>query len=87
MIFNGPHITKKTYTIPKIEEVEIDAAITILMVTTPTGDPDPTDPGDSPDFPDNLVGGSDVMSKSPNYGSSTYSSQSGPFGDTSRPQY
>lgn len=86
MIFNGPHITKKTYTIPKIEEVEIDAAITILMVTTPPGDPDPNDPED-PGFPDNLVGGSDVMSKSPNYGSSTYSSQSGPFGDTSRPQY
>lgn len=86
MIFNGPHITKKTYTIPKIEEVEIDAAITILMVTTPPVDPDPDDPED-PGFPDNLVGGSDVMSKSPNYGSSTYSSQSGPFGDTSRPQY
>lgn len=87
MIFNGPHITKKTYTIPKIEEVEIDAAITILMVTFPPGDPtNPTDPED-PGFPDNLVGGSDVMSKSPNYGSSTYSSQSGPFGDTSRPQY
>lgn len=88
MIFNGPHITKKTYTIPKIEEVEIDAAITILMVTFPPGDPNPnetTDPEDG--FPDNLVGGSDVMSKSPNYGSSTYSSQSGPFGDTSRPQY
>lgn len=86
MIFNGPHITKKTYTIPKIEEVEIDAAITILMVTTPPVDPDPDDPED-PGFPNNLVGGSDVMSKSPNYGSSTYSSQSGPFGDTSRPQY
>lgn len=88
MIFNGPHITKKTYTIPKIEEVEIDAAITILMVTYPPVEPTyPTKPEDPPGFPDNLVGGSDVMSKSPNYGSSTYSSQSGPFGDTSRPQY
>lgn len=85
MIFNGPHITKKTYTIPKIEEVEIDAAITILMGTPPPVEPDPDDP-EGP-LPDNLVGGSDVMSKSPNYGSSTYSSQSGPFGDTSRPQY
>lgn len=86
MIFNGPHITKKTYTIPKIEEVEIDAAITILMGTTPPGDPDPENPED-PDFPVDPDGGSYGMSKSPNYGSSTYSSQSGPFGDTSRPQY
>lgn len=82
MIFNGPHITKKTYTIHRIEEVEIDAAITILMVTTPPGEPDPYDPED-PNMPDGIA----VMSKSPNYGSSTYSSQSGPFGDTSRPQY
>ena len=86
MIFNGPHITKKTYTIPKIEEVEIDAAITILMVTFPPGDPDPTEPED-PNMPDSHGGVSYEMSKSPNYGSSTYSSQSGPFGDTSRPQY
>jgi hypothetical protein len=86
MIFNGPHITKKTYTIPKIEEVEIDAAITILMVTTPPVEPDPTKPGD-PYMPDSHGGGNYEMSKSPNYGSSTYSSQSGPFGDTSRPQY
>jgi hypothetical protein len=86
MIFNGPHITKKTYTIPKIEEVEIDAAITILMVTTPPGEPDPYDPED-PNMPDSHGGGRYKMSKSPNYGSSTYSSQSGPFGDTSRPQY
>lgn len=88
MIFNGPHITKKTYTIPKIEEVEIDAAITILMATTPPGDPptDLTDPEDT-DLPEDNGGGIAVMSKSPNYGSSTYSSQSGPFGDTSRPQY
>lgn len=86
MIFNGPHITKKTYTIPKIEEVEIDAAITILMVTNPPVEPDPNDPED-PDLPEGNGGGSAVMSKSPNYGSSTYSSQSGPFGDTSRPQY
>lgn len=86
MIFNGPHITKKTYTIPKIEEVEIDAAITILMVTTPPGDP-PTDGREDTNIPDSHVGGIAVMSKSPNYGSSTYSSQSGPFGDTSRPQY
>ena len=86
MIFNGPHITKKTYTIPKIEEVEIDAAITILMVTFPPGDPDPNDP-EGTDLPEDNGGGIVVMSKSPNYGSSTYSSQSGPFGDTSRPQY
>lgn len=87
MIFNGPHITKKTYTIPKIEEVEIDAAITILMVTTPPVEPtDPTEPED-PNMPDSHGGGRYEMSRSPNYGSSTYSSQSGPFGDTSRPQY
>lgn len=86
MIFNGPHITKKTYTIPKIEEVEIDAAITILMVTNPPVEPDPDDP-EGPGLPEGNGGGSYKMSKSPNYGSSTYSSQSGPFGDTSRPQY
>jgi hypothetical protein len=86
MIFKGPHITKKTYTIHRIEEVEIDAAITTLMVTTPPGEPDPYDPED-PNMPDSHGGGSYEMSKSPNYGSSTYSSQSGPFGDTSRPQY
>lgn len=81
------HITKKYYTTPKIEEVEIDREMSLVMVTFPPGDPPgPTYPED-PDFPDNSVGGSDVMSKSPNYGSSTYSSQSGPFGDTSRPQY
>jgi hypothetical protein len=86
MIFKGPHITKKTYTIHRIEEVEIDAAITILMVTTPPREPDPTEP-ENPGFPKGNGGGSAVMSKIPNYGSSTYSSQSGPFGDTSRPQY
>ena len=87
MIFNGPHITKKTYTIPKIEEVEIDAAITILMGTPPPVEPDSDDSEDPSGFPDDNGGGSYKMSKSPNYGSSTYSSQSGPFGDTSRPQY
>jgi hypothetical protein len=82
MIFNGPHITKKTYTIPKIEEVEIDAAITILMVTYPPGDPtDPNDPED-PGMPASVVNPQAV-----NYGSQTYKSASSPFGDTSRPQY
>lgn len=81
MIFNGPHITKKTYTIPKIEEVEIDAAITILMVTTPPVDPDPEVPED-PEMPASVVNPQAV-----NYGSQTYKSASSPFGDTSRPQY
>lgn len=81
MIFNGPHITKKTYTIPKIEEVEIDAAITILMGTTPPGDPDPENPED-PEMPASVVNPQAV-----NYGSQTYKSASSPFGDTSRPQY
>jgi len=81
MIFNGPHITKKTYTIPKIEEVEIDAAITILMVTTPPGEPNPDDPED-PGMPASVVNPQAV-----NYGSQTYKSASSPFGDTSRPQY
>lgn len=87
MIFNGPHITKKTYTIHRIEEVEIDAAITILMGTNPPVEPNLDVQENQEGFPDDNDGGSDVMSKSPNYGSSTYSSQSGPFGDTSRPQY
>lgn len=81
MIFNGPHITKKTYTIPKIEEVEIDAAITILMATTPPVEPDPEDPED-PGMPTSVVNPQAV-----NYGSQTYKSASSPFGDTSRPQY
>jgi hypothetical protein len=81
MIFNGPHITKKTYTIPKIEEVEIDAAITILMATTPPVEPDPEDSED-PGMPASVVNPQAV-----NYGSQTYKSASSPFGDTSRPQY
>ncbi len=82
MIFNGPHITKKTYTIPKIEEVEIDAAITILMVTYPPGDPDPNDPEEP--LPE---GAGENSVQSIDYGSQTYKSSSSPFGDTSRPQY
>lgn len=75
------HITKKYYTTPKIEEVEIDREMSLVMVTTPPGDPDPEDPED-PEFPDSVVNPQAV-----NYGSQTYKSASSPFGDTSRPQY
>jgi len=81
MIFNGPHITKKTYTIPKIEEVEIDAAISLETPSTGGEDDIPEDP----DIPDSVGGG--AIMKSPDYGSLKYSSSSSPFGDTSKPQY
>jgi hypothetical protein len=75
------HITKKNYTIPKIEEVEIDHEMSLLMVTTPPVEPDPEDPED-PGMPASVVNPQAV-----NYGSQTYKSASSPFGDTSRPQY
>lgn len=76
------HITKKYYTTPKIEEVEIDREMSLLMVTTPPVEPDPEDPEEP--LPEG-VGGNSVQSI--DYGSQTYKSSSSPFGDTSRPQY
>jgi hypothetical protein len=76
MIFNGPHITKKTYTIPKIEEVEIDAAITLQAPT----DPNETDP---------TWGDTDPSSNSKiefsSYRPAHYDSPATPFGE--RPEY
>jgi hypothetical protein len=75
------HITKKYYTTPKIEEVEIDREMSLVMVTMPPVEPDPEDPED-PGMPASVVNPQAV-----NYGSQTYKSASSPFGDTSRPQY
>lgn len=82
MIFNGPHITKKTYTIPKIEEVEIDAAITILMVTTPPGEPDPYDP---PWGDEGTNSSSNSKIEFSSYRPAHYDSPATPFGE--RPEY
>lgn len=80
MIFNGPHITKKTYTIPKIEEVEIDAAITILMVTNPPGDPT-----DDPPWGDDTDSSSNSKIEFSSYRPAHYDSPATPFGE--RPEY
>lgn len=73
------HIIKKSYTTPKIEEVEIDVAISLESPTTGgEGDKDE----DDDEFPDNYSGAQSI-----NYGSKTYQSPSSPFGDTSEPRY
>ena len=75
------HIIKKSYTTPKIEEVEIDREMSLVMVTTPPTEPDPEEPED-PGLPDNVANPQAV-----NYGSKTYHSSTSPFGDTSAPRY
>lgn len=79
MIFNGPHITKKTYTIPKIEEVEIDAAITLQAPT----DPNETDPTWGDDDDTNSSSNSKIEFSS--YRPAHYDSPATPFGE--RPEY
>ena len=78
MIFKGPHITKKTYTIPKIEEVEIDAAITLQAPT----EPDETDPSWG-DYDTNSSSNSKIEFSS--YRPAHYDSPATPFGE--RPEY
>jgi hypothetical protein len=75
------HIIKKSYTTPKIEEVEIDREMSLVMVTDPPIPPDdPTDPGD-------LEGvGSYDQKELPSYRSATYPEASTPFGG-SMPEY
>ena len=75
------HITKKYYTTPKIEEVEIDREMSLLMVTNPPTEPtDPTDP-------EEIDGVGSYNSKDlPSYRSATYPEASTPFGG-SMPEY
>lgn len=83
MIFNGPHITKKTYTIPKIEEVEIDAAITILMASTPPVEPGTN--GEDPSWGDDINSSSNSKIEFSSYRPAHYDSPATPFGE--RPEY
>lgn len=77
MIFNGPRITKKTYTIPKIEEVEIDAAITLQAPTDPNGTNTP--------WGDDTNSSSNSKIEFSSYRPAHYDSPATPFGE--RPEY
>lgn len=75
------HITKKYYTTPKIEEVEIDREMSLVMESTPVNPDDPTDPGGD------IEGvGSYDQKELPSYRSATYPEASTPFGG-SMPEY
>lgn len=74
------HITKKYYTTPKIEEVEIDREMSLVMESLPVNPEDPTDPTD----PDGV--GSYDQKELPSYRSATYPEASTPFGG-SMPEY
>jgi hypothetical protein len=74
------HIIKKSYTTPKIEEVEIDREMSLVMESLPVNPEDPTDPTD-------LDGvGSYDQKELPSYRSATYPEASTPFGG-SMPEY
>jgi len=74
------HIIKKSYTTPKIEEVEIDREMSLVMESTPVNPEYPTDPED-------LDGvGSYDQKELPSYRSATYPEASTPFGG-SMPEY
>lgn len=75
------HIIKKSYTTPKIEEVEIDVAISL---ETPTDGGETTDPGGGTDNP---VMPTSIAPKEPTYDTRSYQSPTSPFGDTSEPRY
>lgn len=75
------HIIKKSYTTPKIEEVEIDVAISLNEMSTKP----PGDPGEGGDIGDGTPGADgQATSTSPKY-PTEYRSES-PFGG-SRPVY
>lgn len=75
------HITKKYYTTPKIEEVEIDREMSLVMESTPVNPVDPTDPEEDID------GVGSYNSKDlPSYRAATYPESSSPFGG-SMPEY
>jgi len=74
------HIIKKSYTTPKIEEVEIDREMSLVMESLPVNPEDPTDPED-------LDGvGSYDQKELPSYRSATDPEASAPFGG-SMPEY
>ncbi len=78
------HIIKKSYTTPKIAEVEIDREMSLVMATDPPIEPDdPTDPDPEP----GVWGASESTVKElPSYRSATYPEASTPFGG-SMPEY
>lgn len=73
------HITKKYYTTPKIEEVEIDREMSLVMESPPVnpGDPTPPEPLDTSES---------TVKDLPSYRSATYPESSSPFGG-SMPEY
>lgn len=73
------HIIKKSYTTPKIEEVEIDVAISLDQ---PTGDPDGKNEWD--DDSEQEPGTTDINQTS-GYQPANYKTTDSPFGD--RPAY
>lgn len=76
------HIIKKSYTTPKIEEVEIDREMSLVMATDPPTNPD-IPPGQEDDIDDV---GSYNQKELPAYRSASYPEASTPFGG-SMPEY
>ena len=77
------HIIKKSYTTPKIEEVEIDREMSLVMESTPVNPTDPTDPDPNPEVWD---ASESTVKELPSYRSATYPEASTPFGG-SMPEY
>lgn len=73
------HIIKKSYTTPKIEEVEIDREMSLVMFTPP-------DETDDPDLgnPEGVSG--PITKELSTYRSSTYPAATSPFGGDA-PEY
>ena len=80
------HIIKKSYTTPKIEEVEIDREMSLVMESFPVVNPEePTDPTDPTD-PGVWDASESTVKDLPSYRSATYPETSTPFGG-SMPEY
>lgn len=77
------HIIKKSYTAPKIEEVEIDREMSLVMESTPVNPDNPTDPDPDPGVWD---ASESTVKELPSYRSATYPEASTPFGG-SMPEY
>ena len=73
------HIIKKSYTTPKIEEVEIDREMSLVMYTPPV-EPEKPIPGNP-----NAVSGP-ITKELSTYRSSTYPAATSPFGGDA-PEY